>query len=373
MKKALVKNCRYSANPITGAPLFCDVYVLLDAAGQLLVPESIFLADIAKCNSLETARGYASDLLSFAKMARGMGGWGAVTQYALTGYLHGELYQRRQYKQATMQRHIASCKKFFEWLELKGYTDSLGHFEWGYKHLYSNKPTDSVAYVAGQHSFHSLYIDEEFFSRRLLPCVQSKDLFVRRRDQIVLRLGYECGTRAHEVLQLDAKHVQKAIRIAREENKNLWATAKVAVMGKGSRTRDLLIPPQLCEFIWDYIVRYRNHINKCDGPLICKRDGSSLKDPKHASTVFYNAFRITRMDRHFNQGYHRLRKSFGTNICQECYDKGRDPWVLLPRLLGHKSIETTKLYIQFDALRNNRSHVLRDLKMLDKKFEALRE
>ncbi len=371
VQKILVRNCKYATNPITGTPLFCDVYVLLDVDKKMLVHENMFLADLSKRFSLETVRATANDLLSFSKMADSLGGWAAITQQTLTGYLHGELYQRRKYKKPTMQRHIASLKNFFGWVNKKGYADNPKDFDWGYEHLYSNNQPDAVAYNASQHSFHSLYITPETFFERLLPNVNSKDPFLRKRDQIVLRLGYECGTRAHEVLLLDAKSVRNAIRNAREDNDGLWATAAIPVKGKGSKNRDLLFPPDLCEFIWDFLVRYRSRINECKGPLICKHNGSPLKDPKHASTVFRSAYSCAGKIRQHRQGYHRLRKSFGTNLCQECFDTGKDPWVMLPRRLGHSDIDTTKLYIQFDALRNNRSSVLRDLRMRDNKFSAI--
>jgi site-specific recombinase XerD len=371
VRKTLVHKCQYATNPITGIPLFCDVYVLLDSNEKMLVHENMFLADIAKNSSLETVRASANDLLSFAKMSNSMGGWSSVTQQVLTGYLHGELFQKRRYKRTTMQRHIATLKKFFEWVNKKGYSDSPKDFDWGYEHLYSRNPSDAVAYNASQHSFHSLYISKKVFFDELLPNVNSNDPFLRKRDQIVLRLGYECGTRAHEALLLDAKSVRQAIAKAREANDNLWATATVPVKGKGAKNRDLLLPPELCEFIWDFLVRYRGRINECKGPLICKNDGLPLKDPKHASTVFRSAYRCAGKTRQHRQGYHRLRKSFGTNLCQECFDTGKDPWVMLPRRLGHSDINTTKLYIQFDALRNNRSSVLRDLRMRDSKFSAI--
>lgn len=371
MNKTLVRNCRYATNPITGTALFCDVYVLLDESGQMLVHENMFLADIAQYSALETVRATANDLLSFSRMAKPIGGWRSISQQTITGYLHGELFSNRRYNRTTMQRHIASLKRFFEWINEKGYADSPREFDWSYRHLYAKDQPDTVSYDSSQHSFNSLYIEKGLFVNRILPGVIARDPFIRRRDQIVLRLGYECGTRAREVLSLDTEMVRRAIAEAREANNGLWGVATVRVKGKGAKNRDLLLPPDLCEFIWDYLVRYRVRINGGRGRLICKKDGSILKDPKHASTVFQSAYRSAGLIRHQKQGYHRLRKSFGTNLCQECNDTGKDPWVLLPRRLGHKNIATTRLYIQFDALCNNRSSVLEDLRMMDHRFRAI--
>lgn len=372
MRKVKVVDCQYAVSPITGQPLYCDVYVLLDDE-QMLFYENLWLTAVARTSPPNTARGYAADLLSFVRMAKPLGGWAAIGQQEMTGYLHGELFQRRGYKKATMQRHIATLKQFYEWQESQGYLDSMPKFEWNYEHLYTKDPMDKSAHHAYQHSFHSLYIDKTVFHDKLLPAVDAADEFLRLRDRLCLRLGYECGTRAHEVHDLNTLEVRKAIAKAREENDGLWSVETVRISGKGASNRDLLIPPKLCEFIWDYLTKHRKGINQGRGPLICTRQGQPMHDPKHACTVFAKACRTAKLKRVHKQGYHRLRKSFGTNLVEELNNEGRggEAWILVPRRLGHKDVETTKLYIQFDALRNSRSQVLRDLHMNETKYKAI--
>ncbi|HAS6097657.1 TPA: tyrosine-type recombinase/integrase [Vibrio vulnificus] len=374
MRKVKVPDCQYAVSPITHQPQFCDVYVLLDDDGQMLFHENLWLTAIAKVSPPNTARGYANDLLSFVRMAKPLGGWAAIGQPEMTGYLHGELFQHRGYKKATMQRHIATLKQFYAWQVEKGYLSTVPDFEWNYEHLYTKDPMDKSSHHAYQHSFHSLYIDKSVFHNKLLPAVDSADEFIRLRDRLCLYLGYECGTRAHEVHDLNTVEVRKAITKAREENDGLWAVATIRITGKGASNRDLLIPPKLCEFIWDYLTKHRKSINLGRGPLICTRQGLPIQDPKHASTVFANACRKAKLKRVHKQGYHRLRKSFGTNLVQELNDEGRggEVWILVPRRLGHKDVDTTKLYIQFDALRNNRSRVLKELHMNEAKYKAIR-
>lgn len=371
MKKVKIRNCQYAVSPISGKPLYCDVYVLLGDKQEMLFHENLWLVDVARSHPLETARGYASDLLSFVRMAKPLGGWEAIGQPEMTGYLHGELFQRRQYKKSTMRRHVATLRAFYEWLEEKGYLTTVPAFEWAFEHLYAAEPNDRITYHTNQHSFHTLYIERAEFFDKLLPAVNSDIEFIRLRDRLCLRFGYECGTRAHEVLKLNTTQVRDAISKAREKNDGLWAVATVKLTGKGALNRDLLIPPRLCEFIWDYLIKYRNKINQGQGPLISTYQGQSLQDQKHASTVFRRACRTAKWPRAHHQGYHRLRKSFGTNLVQDCYDNGEDPWVLVPRRMGHKNPETTKLYIQFDALRNRRSNVLRGLHMQESKYQAI--
>ncbi|MFW1375560.1 tyrosine-type recombinase/integrase [Vibrio parahaemolyticus] len=371
MRKVRVKKCQYAISPRSKEALFCDVYVLVDEHGRMLFQENLWLLDIARNSPIETTRAYACDLLSFLKAMKPLGGWSAIKPRDLTGYLHGELFQHRNYKKATIQRHITTIKSFYEWQEERGYLEVMPAFDWAYEHLYSSELPDKQAHNSRQHSLHSSFIEKDVFYYQLLPSVRSNYEFIRLRDQLCLRLGYECGTRAHEVLKLDTEQVRKLITEMRENNDGLWGTVKIKISGKGALNRDLLIPPQQCEFIWDYLVKYRNKMNHGLGPLICDSNGLPLQNSKHASTVFKHAWRNAGLPRTQHQGYHRLRKSYGTNLVNDCYNTGEDPWVLVPRRLGHRNVSTTFLYIQFDALKNQRSKVIRELDMMESKYRAI--
>ena len=371
MRKIKIRNCQYAINPISNEPLFCDVYALLDDNEQLLFHENLWLFDMAKATPLETVKSYASDLLSFVRMSAPLGGWAFINPNHMTGYLHGELFQSRKYRKATMQRHISTLKQFYKWQERKGYLEIIPDFEWGYEHLYTKNNSVKHTHHVNQHSFHELFIEKQQFYDLILPSVVSENEFIRLRDQLCLLLGYECGTRAHEVLTIDTEDVRVSIQKEKNKNEGIWGVTTIELIGKGAVNRDLLLPPELCEFIWNYLSKYRNYMNNGLGPLICTKQGLPLKDKKHASTVFKKCYKHMNTPRKHQQGYHRLRKSFGTNLVQECYDNGDNPWVLVPRRLGHKSLSTTMLYIQFDALRNNRSFILNKLHMMDSRYAAV--
>lgn len=372
MHKQLIKNCQYAKNPITGNPLFCNVYVLVDDNFNMLWHENLFLSELSKSASENTARSYASDLLSFTKATSSLGGWKSITQSQMNGYIHGELFQSRGYAFATMTRHIETLKRFFDWLESKGYLEYTSIFDWSFKHLYISNPTDNSAHLSTQHTFHELYIDSQTYNK-LLAGVDSKNSFIRARDLLVLNLGYKCGTRSCEINNLDSVEIRKAINNSKNKNKDLWATTKINLIGKGAKSRELLLPPELCESIMDYLRRWRFKINSGKGPLICTQKGKHLKSSKHASTVFSKACLNSKIPRYHHQGYHRLRKSFGTNLVDEYYEKGGNPWVEVPRRLGHKNIDTTILYIQFDALRNQRSEILTELSMMNSRFSGIQQ
>lgn len=372
MRKTKVKQCRYAISPISGEELFCDVYVLVRDDEQMLFHESMWLVDLSRSHPEETVRSYANDLLSFAKMAEPLGGWSGVTPSIMTGYLHGELFLSRKYKRSTMQRHIASLKRFYQWLDVKGYITSSVDFCWDYEHLYSPKNYSHIDHIS-KSSLHSTYIAPSTFFETLIPSVIKKNKFIQMRDQICLRLGYECGLRAREVLDLSLEVVRNAIYHAKYENDGLWGTASIPLIGKAGKIRDIFLPPNLCEYISQYLKRYRYKLGNLKGKLLCSSNGTELTDPKYASNVFKTTYLKAGLIRNQKQGFHRLRKSYGTNLTQFCYDKDMDPWVIVPRRMGHKDLSTTLEYIQFDALINQRSEVLSSLNMMSDKFKSLRK
>lgn len=367
MRKILVRKCKYAIGPVSGDPLICDVYVLVDANGQMLWHENLFLSESAKTESINTLCAQACDLLSFTKMAEPLGGWKQINQNIITGYIHGELLQSRKYKYSTVNRHIETLKKFFHWLFEKGYTEH-DKFSWSYRKC--GQQGDSTAYHYSQHSLNKLYINSQEFDN-LLTGITSRSPFIQNRDEIVLKLGYECGLRAHEVLKIEASFIHESIVDAKVKNLGIWATTKINLQGKGLKTREIYLPPNLCEHIYKFITRYRSIFQQRNCPLICSRSGAALNDPKFACRIFSEVCKNLNIVRFEHQGYHRLRKSFGTNLVNDCYRRQVDPWVEVPRRLGHSDISTTIKYIQFDALLNDRSEVLTSLKMRDHKYAAI--
>lgn len=371
MKKKLITRCKYAHSTVRGNPLYTDVYVIVDERDQILWHESLFLCELAKSSSLNTVRGYASDLLSFITATEHVGGWRRLGPSKMSGYINGELHQSRGYSPATLSRHIETLKRFYDWLCRKGYLEVVPDFDWSYAHLFRREPTDNSANKVTHHSFHSLYIDHQTF-KKILAGIPSDDPFIIARDELALRLGYECGTRAHEVLRLDAATVRQAICKAKDENNGAYATSIVRLQGKGGTNRDLHLVPSISEAVDIYLKRFRMKLNNGKGPLLCTIAGSPIKDEKYASVVFRQACQKAEIARSHHQGYHRLRKSFGTHLVDECYLAGTDPWVEVPRRMGHKNREETKRYIQFDALRNRRSRVLSSLSMDAPQWKSLR-
>lgn len=370
IKKILVRNCVFAINPLTDAPLHRDTYQIENLDGQFLWHENLFLCHLTKSNSLNTIRSYASDLVQFSKMNLPIGGWSKVTNSIMRGYIKGAMFSTKSYSIQTLTRHVSTIKSFYEWLYTQGYTLERQAIDFDCKSLYPEEASSAQAYKLSQHTFNSRYIDIKEFER-ILSGVESEDNFIIERNEIALSLGFFTGTRASEVLSMEYPEVRKAIQEAKDNNNGTWATTVIQIVGKGGARRDLHIPPALCEKISRYIKRYRCKLSS-RGPLMCNSRGYPIKDKKFASTVFADACRASLIARTSHQGYHALRKSFGTHLVSDCYEHGRDPWVEVPRRLGHKNIETTLGYIHFEALLNNRSKVLSELNMRARKFRGLR-
>ncbi|WP_212631971.1 tyrosine-type recombinase/integrase [Pseudomonas sp. KB-10] len=368
-KKILVRGCVYAVNPLNGKPLHCDTYIIQDRDAKYYWHENLFLCEVAKCKSLNTVRSYASDLVMFCEMSNPLGGWQNITSTIMRGYINGAMFSTRRYSEKTLARHLTTIKQFYSWLYEKGYLDAPTNLDFSYKDIFITDRSADQAYAIAQHTFNASYISHLKF-KKILTGIQSRSAFIVSRNEIILRLGFETGTRASEVLQLDYPLVRKAINRSRDENNGLWAATTVPLIGKGNVRRDLIIPPNLCETIMRYINTYRSKISS-KGPIFCTRAGKGIKDTKFASSIFTTACKKALIMRSCHQGYHALRKSFGTHLVDECYKHGRDPWVEVPRRLGHKNVDTTLKYIHFDALLNKRSKILSELNMRRQKFRGL--
>ncbi|WJV23205.1 MULTISPECIES: tyrosine-type recombinase/integrase [Pseudomonas] len=363
MRVIKVPGCCIARSTVTQHPILIDVFLIIDENGMPLWHENLFLIEIAKEFDANTCRAYASDLLSFARMSAPMGGWSFVNDSIMSGYFVGDLIQARGFNESSILRHVSSLKKFYKWLFDKGYLSTENKFNWKYKKYFVETLDNYSAFTASQHSHHSSYITTENY-KKLLTNVYSNSPFLSARDKICIQLGYLSGTRACETLRIKASILLASIEHAKKKNKGIWATATYNLVGKRNKLRPLEIPPGLCNEISEFIRRFPNTFASTDCPLICRESGEPLLNEKHASYAFSKAHKLSDLTRKGHQGYHALRKSFATNLVKTCHEYGVDPYVVVPRRMGHDNIETTMGYIFFEALLSNRSKILRDMRMM---------
>ncbi len=148
---------------------------------------------------------------------------------------------------------------------------------------------------------------------------KAEDDLLYQKWMLLVKFMAMTGARVSEVLQVQAEHIG--------EN-------KVPVLAKGAVYRTILIPTRLCREISTYLEKIRQD----DGYVF----GKTKDKPYSIGTVearlkkFAKEFRIPREVMH----PHAFRHLFGKNFMQS---KGADITVLAD-LLGHASIETTRIY-----------------------------
>ncbi|MCG8909840.1 site-specific integrase [Pseudomonas sp. DP-17] len=202
MQVRLVPNCCAAKSELSKLPILIDVYLIIDDNERPLWHENLFLIDAAQEYGANTCKAYANDLLSFVKATKHLGGWSKVKKRDMTGYVVGDLIQARNYAESTTSRHLSSIRKFYVWLGKMGYGADANRYNWNYKKYYSSRNPSPTIKKPDFSDLHSTYIDPETY-KELLGTSTCQDIFIKSRDRISLRLGYEVGTRAAETLTIN--------------------------------------------------------------------------------------------------------------------------------------------------------------------------
>jgi integrase/recombinase XerD len=161
-----------------------------------------------------------------------------------------------------------------------------------------------------------------------LPEVYSRAELVRLfqatgnlQHRVFLMTTYAAGLRLSEVRHLRPVHIHSERMLIRVEQ------------GKGQKDRYTLLSPQLLQELRAYWREYR------PGEWLFpnqKRNGPILRGT--AQHIFYNAKRRAGLKR--GHGIHTLRHCFATHLLEAGVDLRT-----IQQLLGHKSLQTTALYL----------------------------
>lgn len=164
-----------------------------------------------------------------------------------------------------------------------------------------------------------------------LPEVYSREELVRlfeaaatRQHRVFLMTTYAAGLRLSEVIRLQPRHIHAERLLIRVEQ------------GKGQKDRYTLLSPQLLHELRGYWQQYRPvkwlFANQAGtGPML---DGTAQK-------IFYAAKRNARLQR--GRGIHTLRHCFATHLLEAGVDLRT-----IQSLMGHKSLNTTALYLHLN-------------------------
>jgi integrase/recombinase XerD len=180
--------------------------------------------------------------------------------------------------------------------------------------------------VLGQAAFRLLGVRRKHSGK--LPEVYSREELARLfaaagnlQHRVFLMTTYAAGLRLTEVRHLKPVHIHSERMLIRVEQ------------GKGQKDRYTLLSPHLLDELRSYWKEYR------PGEWLFpnqKRNGPILRGT--AQHIFYNVKRRAGLQR--GHGIHTLRHCFATHLLEAGVDL-----CTIQSLLGHKSLQTTSLYL----------------------------
>lgn len=347
--------------------------LIVDESFRPVFAPTMFLLEKAESgNADKTVQTYASRLKTFFNvLADSQLDWREISDREMSGYLSGYLYQRQNLSHSSMQNHIAALKAFYGFCLEMGILVNAKEFSFNYsKEPKSRQKQKSNALST---KLHQLYFDVDTFKNVVLGNVVARSPYIIERDELVLCMGYYAGLRAAEVVDsrnLRVEELRKQLPL--ETSKGLFKSISLRIIGKGSKSRNVQIPPELTERIYNFL--WGRSKKFTSGPLIRNINGSVLKTEKHASNVFRDVRnRILSQTGDLiwvKRAFHTLRHIFATDLATWCYEHGKDPWVVVPENMGHSSVDITLQYIFFDAMLNNRLELIEKLSLQNHEWQV---
>jgi site-specific recombinase XerD len=360
-------------------------FALIHNDKPLVLPSVFLLHKAVISPSFDTVRTYMNTMKSFYKEVTNKTNLTnynieEMTEQEMSGYLVGILKRERMLKCSTIELHISVLKEFFKYISDVGLIANDPSFSFVYK-----EDETEQTYLQGiKTDMHEAYFDKETFKKCLLANVKTKSLFLQKRNELVLELGYFAGFRAAEIIHPDNLNIKKLKKSLPKSEFFIPKAIHMTIYGKGNKFREVPFPPNLIKSIYEFIWGEASHL--ISGNIICRENGIPLEDSSFASKLFRKCGGNHCLNTELsdddvslwnNRSYHKLRKCFATNGVTNCRDNGDDPWIYLPQWLGHSDIATSFKYIYFEALLNTRQGVLHKLSLektkYGKKFKQSKE
>lgn len=214
---------------------------------------------------------------------------------------------QRELKPATIRRKIAALSSFYK---------RLIHLE-----IIQKNPTASLSLPRLPQSMPKS-ISKEQAKKMIENPIQEGDYFIRNRA--ILECLYGGGLRVSELCQLDRENLEM------KDGK-----AKLSVVGKGNKPRRVFLPRLAYDALQEL---FKTTQYKPDSPLFQNCDGSRLSE----NAVYKICTKSAEKNGIPQQVYpHVMRHSFATHLSTEGADIRR-----IQDYLGHKSVETTKIYLK---------------------------
>lgn len=329
--------------------------VILDQDNKLLIPPSLYLAELSiRGRSLNTVKNYAYRLNTFFHILEYSSPsihWTKVTQHNIDTYLAEYLRKILGLDDSSIDGHISAISGFYNHAYEFGFIPEPMAFSYeiteGSKEQNTGNANDLL----------KKYIEPEKFEE-LVGFVDVESDFLQERNEIILYLGYHMGLRAAEVVDPRNLRLSKLWNETEQE-----VSQEITVIGKGEKTRTITILFPMQEKLKHFLQGRRK---KIDGDLlICKEDGTALNSA-FASGRYSDAAEASGDVDLIRRSFHCLRHSFATNLVISCHEQGFDPWTVVPEQMGHEDYETTFNYVFFEAVLNKRHSILKKLSVTAK-------
>ena len=214
---------------------------------------------------------------------------------------------QRELKPATIRRKIAALSSFYK---------RLIHLE-----IIQKNPTASFSLPRLPQTLPKS-ISIEHAKKMIENPIQEGDYFIRNRA--ILECLYGGGIRVSELCQLDRKDLEI------KDGK-----AKLSVVGKGNKPRKVFLPRLAYNALQEL---FKTTQYKPDSPLFQNCDGSRLSE----NAVYKICTKSAKKNGIPQQVHpHVMRHSYATHLLHKGADIRR-----IQEFLGHKSVETSKIYLK---------------------------
>lgn len=309
-----------------------------------------------------------------------------VDAYFLEAYCDKFLYQEKRLDASTVAQYHGSIAMFYRAMERLGFIEQAVEVS----DYINQKLQENIDLAAGiQNSLdpfglYAKYLCKEDFET-LAGNIPKKRARLRKRDELILRTAYETGCRGAEIVDPDNFSIQRIrnqLKKAEEERKSEFL---YAIIGKGKgpgKVRKISFPAALAKDIIRYVETFKVPGDIAFGSMRNTRLSTSYPSKIYKackdSIVLHGNTSTPNLElwiRHWRtRTFHGLRHSYATDLANklralnESYDQLRER-------LGHASLDTTKVYINFEILlhgsaEDQNSAMIDEASRIDRKYHC---
>ncbi len=286
-----------------------------------------------------------------------------VDVFFLEAYCDKHLFQEKGLDASTVGQYHRSIAMFYKAMEHLGFIEKAIEISEYINHSLQ----ESIDLATGiknsldPFGLYAKYLTHEDFET-LSGSVSKKSARLRKRDELILRFAYETGCRGAEIVDPDnfsIRRIRGELKKAEESRKSEFL---YAIIGKGrgvGKVRQIAFPTALAKDILRYVQTFKvpgdiAFVSAQNTRLSSSYPSKIYKACKDAVILHGNA-NTPNLDlwiRHSRtRTFHGLRHTYATNFANKLRALN-ESYEQLRERLGHESLDTTKVYVNFEILRN---------------------